>query len=103
MSKSYKKYPGFRVNDQTFKKMANRKVRNTKDIPSGGAYKKNGMTWDVCDQRGRCTFKEWMDGVWSRYLNCSWINRKIKGKKREVPPPNEEEEFEVWKEFYFRK
>ena len=50
MSRSYKKHT--RVKQQTsknMKKYANKKVRKTKNIPSGGAYKKVFEQYDICD------------------------------------------------------
>ena len=53
MSRSYKKYPI--VNDskpkstKAKKKIANRKVRNTDDVPNGKAYKKVSESWDIRD------------------------------------------------------
>lgn len=53
MSRSYKKYPI--VNDskpkstKARKKIANRKVRTTDDVPNGKAYKKVSESWDIRD------------------------------------------------------
>lgn len=53
MSRSYKKYPV--VNDsqpkstKARKKIANRKVRNTDDVPNGKAYKKVSESWNIRD------------------------------------------------------
>jgi hypothetical protein len=99
MSKSYKKHPILKVLDQDFKKLSNKKVRRTKDLPNGGAYRKNGMSWDICDQSSRCTFKEWMDKAWNYYLHNSYLN----GRKKKTPPPNKKEELEIWKDCYLRK
>lgn len=49
MSRSYKKTPGWCRKTKGMKKFANKTVRNTKDIPNGGAFKKNGHSWDICD------------------------------------------------------
>lgn len=56
MSRSYK-YPVFKDNDgagkkKIWKKMYNRNIRrNIRDIPSGAAYKKYNLTWNICDYR----------------------------------------------------
>ena len=50
MSRSYKKHP--RVKDAAnkgMKKFANKKVRRTKDIPNGKAYKKLFESWGISD------------------------------------------------------
>ena len=50
MSRSYKHSNlAKQKNSKDMKKFANKKVRNTKDIPSGGAYKKCFPTYDICD------------------------------------------------------
>lgn len=76
MSRSYKKHPI--VKDPAgkyMKRFANKKVRRTKDIPNGKAYRKVFETWDISDFR-------W---IWSRekaiydYLTAepdSWIRKK---------------------------
>lgn len=50
MSRSYKKHS--RVKDpanKNMKKFANKKVRRTKDVPNGKAYKKLFESWDISD------------------------------------------------------
>ena len=59
MSRSYKEHPFCKVVDQDFKKIANKKVRCTKDVPNYGAYKKNGLSWSIIDQRHRETWGEY--------------------------------------------
>lgn len=49
MGKSYKKNPFFKAHRSGGKKMANDRVRVSKDIPNGGAYKKFFPHWDVID------------------------------------------------------
>ena len=49
MGKSYKKNPFFKAHMSGGKKMANDRVRVSKDIPNGGAYKKFFSHWDVID------------------------------------------------------
>jgi len=53
MSRSRKKHPYCTDHhvktSQERKKFANKKVRNTEDVPSGGAYKKCSESWDICD------------------------------------------------------
>lgn len=40
MSRSYRHNPFATIRSKTDKKLANRKIRNTKDVPSGGAFRK---------------------------------------------------------------
>lgn len=50
MSRSYKKHP--RVKDpanKNAKRFANKKVRKTDNIPSGGGYKKIYCSWEISD------------------------------------------------------
>jgi len=52
MAHSFKKNPGFSDNDccKVFqKKEANHKVRRTKDVPNGKAYRKLYNPWKICD------------------------------------------------------
>lgn len=49
MARSYRKTPIVKDIMKSGKKMANRKVRRSKDIPNGGAYKKFYPQWDVID------------------------------------------------------
>ena len=59
MSRSYKH--SNRVKDSSNKNMkrfANKKVRHTKDIPSGMAYKKCFCSWDISDFNWIWTKKE---------------------------------------------
>ena len=88
MSKSYKKHPFCKVTDQDFKKIANKKVRHTKDVPNHGAYKKNGYSWSIIDQRSRET--------WGEYKNCMiniWGSEKY----------TEQELKSLYDKFYVRK
>lgn len=43
MGKSYKKSPFYKAHIPDGKKMANGRVRVSKDIPNGGAYKKSSF------------------------------------------------------------
>ena len=53
MSRSHKKNPWYTdhhvKSSQENKKFANKKVRNTEEIPNGGSYKKVSESWDICD------------------------------------------------------
>ena len=62
MSRSYKKSPvytdGSPGTTKEKKKVANRKVRHTEDIPNGGAYRKVHDSWDIHDYTIRWTWEE---------------------------------------------
>ena len=50
MSRSYKKYPiAKEENDQFYKKYYNRKLRRMSDLPNGSAYKKLHESWFISD------------------------------------------------------
>lgn len=69
MSRSYKKNPyctdGSPKTTQESKKFANKKVRNTKDLPNGGAYKKVFESYDIHDFIDRWTWEE-AKALWER-------------------------------------
>jgi len=75
MSRSYKKHPFCKGVDQDFKKLANRKVRNTKDVPNHAGYKKNGYSWSIIDWISRETWEEYQ--VSARECNLRWPNRPL--------------------------
>lgn len=72
MSRSRKKTPIFKDHEKRpnrpMKAFANKKVRHTKDIPSGSSYKKIFNSWDISDYFFYCTKKEaiqwWEDEVY---------------------------------------
>ena len=52
MSRSYKKHDIVKdPANKAMKRYANKKVRHTKNIPNGKAYKKFFESWDICDYR----------------------------------------------------
>lgn len=70
MSRSYKKNPvytdGSPGTTQESKKFANKKVRNTDDIPmKGNAYKKVSESWEIHDYKNRWTWEE-AKAAWER-------------------------------------
>ena len=64
MSRSYKKHPI--ITDHSVKitkwkkRLANKKVRNTKDIPKNKGYKKIYDSWDICDYTISYTWNEYL-------------------------------------------
>lgn len=69
MSRSYKKHPfytdGSPGTTKESKKFANKKVRNTKNLPNGGAYKKTFESYNIHDYANRWTWEEAKE-VWER-------------------------------------
>ncbi|HAH17786.1 MAG TPA: hypothetical protein DCL29_02025 [Eubacterium sp.] len=75
MSRSYKKHPRVKdKNNKGMKKYANKKVRHTKDIPNGKAYKKVFESWDICDYCWIWTWKEAID-AYNQAPADSWIRK----------------------------
>ena len=70
MSRSYKKNEicndGSAGTTKRSKRFANKTVRKSEDVPSGGAYKKVSETWDIHDYSIRWTWeeavKDWEEG-----------------------------------------
>jgi len=65
MSRSYKKHPVYKFVQGWAKKLANKKVRRTKDLPNGGNYKK--LYWDVIDQRGYESWETYRKWCYERF------------------------------------
>ena len=50
MSRSRKKTAIFKQkNDKWYKRQSNKKIRKTRDIPSGGAFRRVVNSYDICD------------------------------------------------------
>ena len=49
MSRSFKHVPGFCDRSKDGKKFANRKIRNTEDVPNGRAFRKFYDPYNICD------------------------------------------------------
>lgn len=52
MSRSYKKFPGYTDSGnhkRFYKKYSNKRTRKNWELDSGGAYKKNHLSYDICD------------------------------------------------------
>lgn len=83
MSRSYKKSPVYTDSSpgttKEKKKFANKRVRNTEDVPNGGAYKKVHESWDIHDYINRWTWEEakkfWESGE-NPYLTKSYPTLK---------------------------
>jgi hypothetical protein len=79
MSRSYKKSPCFTDGSpgvtKEKKRIANKKVRNTEDLPTRGkAYKKVSDSYDIHDYTGRWTWEE-AKSEWEREVN-TYLKRK---------------------------
>lgn len=73
MSRSFKKGNWVKdPNNKYMKRFANKKVRNSKDVPSGKAYKKVFSSYDISDYKWMWTKKdaiyEYYNGLHSQYL-----------------------------------
>ena len=68
MSRSYKKPPYSGGNCSDMKRFANQKVRHSKDIPSGKAYRKLFPTWNICEYGSMETFGEFVARINNRPL-----------------------------------
>ena len=66
MSRSYKKYPFVkdRQSCKWGKRYCNKRVRKTKDIPNGKAYRKITEPWDYIYDYSCTEFKEWVIQSW---------------------------------------
>lgn len=70
MSRSYKRTPWVHDNEggrKLAKREANKKVRRTKDIPDGRAYRKVYPRWDIYDQN-----YYWSKPVPADYTDWYW-------------------------------
>jgi hypothetical protein len=54
MSRSYRVRKFGDKNNSFFKKLSNKRVRHTKGIPNGKAYKKLLNSYDICDWKDPC-------------------------------------------------
>ena len=84
MGKSYKKNPFYKAHRSDGKKMANDRVRVSKDIPNGGAYKKFFPPWDVIDYTIYWPWDEDIDCVSTWYETAEEIRKR-------------------WEKYYYRK
>ena len=106
MSRSYKKNPVVKDKGKNEKRFANKKVRRTKNVPNGGAYKKVYNQYDICDYCWRTcwrtTFEEHMRDRWSWYYRVhneygwQWI-------KKYGEIPDRKKEWKEWKLKFIKK
>ena len=86
MSRSRKKRSVYKDKTKGMKQIANRKVRNSENIPNGSAYKKYFDSYDISDYWFSCTFDEFKESY------MSW-NSDVK----------EEELYRKWYKYYKMK
>ena len=110
MSRSYKRFPvckdGGPKWNKFAKRVANKKVRNTRGIPSGRSYKKVYETWNIHDWVCYYPFNKWMERENNRYhmlINGGpwWCSRS--DRKKYSMPPDVQEEFIQWARSYYWK
>ena len=110
MSRSYKKFPLWKDNgpgSAWSKRVANKKVRRTFDIPNGRAYKKVYDTYNIHDYFSYYPFKKWMKREYEHYHTCFndgvpwWRNSAYVEKYSKIP--DEQEEFVEWARTYYWK
>jgi hypothetical protein len=82
MSRSRKSVPGWTDNGKhrrSAKRYSNKRVRQTKDIPNGRAFRKVADTWNICDyrwlhferpERFEDFCKDWSEKSWTK---TPWI------------------------------
>ena len=78
MSRSYKKFPIVKdPANKGMKRFANKKVRHTKNIPNGKAYKKVFESWEISDYCWIWTREEAINNYKQASEN-SWIRKHFK-------------------------
>lgn len=108
VSRSYKKTPVYQDGYGTkqikwYKRCANKKVRRTKDIPGGKAYRKVYDTWIFRDYVFRQTLSEYKAEIESNLKYCLQVYGSIDNcpcsRKREFG----DKYFRHWKKIYYWK
>ena len=58
MSRSFKHTPGFtdqqRGGSGAYKRQSNKKTRCDEALPNGSTFKRNGLSWDICENKFLC-------------------------------------------------
>lgn len=81
MSRSYKKRPIVKDRNKGMKNIANRKIRNSNDIPNGKSYKKYFCSYDISDYAFEESLQEFIDRYekdYKAFLNgaCKYFKEK---------------------------
>lgn len=69
MSRLYRHNPvltdkqGHNTRARSFKRISSKKTRRTPDLPNGNGYRKNGLTYSICDF---ITSLWWARGIWRK-------------------------------------
>lgn len=67
MSRSYRRKMWVKENNSArrhMKRLANKRVRAREEIPDGGKYKHCFCSYDICDYKCRCDFKDFLTWYW---------------------------------------
>lgn len=104
MSRSYKKTPVLKSNCGFSKKMANRKVRRTKDVFSGTYYKKVFDSYDICEY---LFYNNWNsarkkhESEILKVINNKYLSKERK--KKELKWVEENYNEKEWRRWYYSK
>lgn len=117
MSRSHKNTPVISNNTSGMKQIANRAIRNYKEIiPNGKSYRKIFCSYDICDYSCRSPKEEYrieMEQKIKDYIategcnNCWWLRDEILEKKLPETKTYDDTkkfvDFNGWEKFYYRK
>lgn len=99
MSRSRKKTPVLKEDGKSKKidkRLANRAVRRTRDLPNGNAYRRVYDQYSICDYESRYTFEQWMALEWYSYRLHVMFGL-------DATPPNRRDERKRWSKLYLWK
>ena len=98
MSRSYKKNPiitdGRTPTVKRMKRIANKKVRHTKNLPNGKSYKKVFETYDIHDYISRWTWEE---------AKLAYFHFDPNGINWQKDYPTLKDFYKYWRKYYFSK
>lgn len=108
MSRSYKKTPICRDCTgceclQWSKRQANKKVRRTKNIPSGKSYKKIYETWDIHDYSFRETLSQYKKNLENELKHCLTLYKSFNKLPDRIKKYYFDPFFKYWKKYYYWK
>ena len=75
MSRSYRKNPYMQDGNYRrcwIKNDANRRIRRTKNVPGGGAYKKFYPQWSICDHVWGGPLRDYIEDEWRTWAQYGW-------------------------------
>ena len=98
MSRCYKKNPiitdGRTPTVKRMKRIANKKVRHTKNLPNGKSYKKVFETYDIHDYISRWTWEE---------AKLAYFHFDPNGINWQEDYPTLKDFYKYWRKYYFSK